>query len=260
MIGPGRPTTPNGRPGSPREDDAVPDLRRRHLHPRFLRIPAGLTHPPSWDTMSDSLPGDEFWASIRPHTGTVHQVERTARGFSSDLTALVECDTGRFFVKAVANRPGGRRDSIIRERQINTAVVPISPALLWCTESDEWVVLGFAAVAGRTSDFTPGSGDLPAVVALLNRIGAVSLPEVAQDWTETRWDRFTGSEEEALLFRGRALLHTDIRRRILGRSMPGVDECGPQSAGRIRRRQCPHVPAVRRAQAGFLVRLHDSRR
>jgi len=160
--------------------------------------------------MSDSLPGDEFWALIRPYTGAVSQVQRTARGFSSDLTALVECDTGSFFVKAVANRPGGRRESIIRERQINPTVVPISPELLWCAESDEWIVLGFVAVSGRLSVLGPGSDDLPAVVALLNRIGAVPLPDMAQGWTETRWDRHTGDEAEALLFRGDALLYTDI--------------------------------------------------
>ncbi|QMU70107.1 hypothetical protein [Streptacidiphilus sp. P02-A3a] len=160
--------------------------------------------------MRDSLPGPQFWARIRSHTGEVTEVQRTARGFMSDLTALVECEKGPFFLKAVANRPGGRRDSIIRERRINAAVMPISPGLRWCAESDEWIVLGFTAVAGRTSDFTPGSGDLPAVVALLNRMGALPLPRVARDWTETRWDRFAAGQAEATLFRGGALLHTDI--------------------------------------------------
>jgi hypothetical protein len=160
--------------------------------------------------MSDSLPGPEFWAQLYPHTGHVTDVQRTARGFMSDLTALVECEKGPLFVKAVANRPGGRRDSIIRERQINASVVPISPAVLWSVESDEWIVLGFAIAAGRLSSFVPGSGDLPAVVAVLNRIGALPLPNVAQDWAETRWDRFAADEAEASLFRGGALLHTDI--------------------------------------------------
>lgn len=162
------------------------------------------------DGMSDTLPGPEFRALIRPHTGDVRDAERTKRGFSSDLTALIDAERGRFFVKAVRNRPGGRRDSILREGLINSAVQPISPTIRWQAEDDAWIALGFEAVEGRSARFEPRSSDLPEITGALKRIGQVLVPEKARQWVETRWDRFADNEGEAALFRGSALLHTDI--------------------------------------------------
>ncbi|MFE5158422.1 phosphotransferase [Streptomyces sp. NPDC056697] len=133
-----------------------------------------------------------------------------SRGFSSDLTALIRCGKGPFFVKAMRNRPGGRRESLVREALVNPAVKPVAPALLWQVENEGWIALGFDVVEGRRADFGPGSPDLPAVVDTLNRISALNPPEVARDWPETRWDRFARDKAEADLFRGEALLHTDI--------------------------------------------------
>lgn len=159
--------------------------------------------------MTRELPGPEFWALIHPHTGAVHSAERTARGYSSDLTALIDCERGRFFVKAMRNRPGGRRDSILREREIGPSVEPVSPTVRWQAEDGRWIVLGFEAVSGRRADFAPGSPDLPVVVGLLDQLAGLGLPDVARDWPETRWDRFAPDDEEAL-FRGDALLHADV--------------------------------------------------
>ncbi|WP_049569169.1 hypothetical protein [Streptomyces sp. SBT349] len=159
-------------------------------------------------TDDSSLP--DLRALIHSHTGEVTVTRRTERGFSSDLTAIVECEKGPFFVKAMRNRPGGRRDSLVRERVINPFVLPLSPELLWHAEDQEWMVLGFEVVDGRRADFGPGSTDLPVVVELLNRVRRLSRPEVARDWTETRWDRFAANEAEATWLRGDALLHTDI--------------------------------------------------
>jgi hypothetical protein len=160
--------------------------------------------------MKRDLPGPELRCLIHPHTGDVTDIRPTERGFSSDFTVLVECEKGPFFVKAMRNRPGRRRDSIIRERLINPFVWPISPALQWHAEDDEWIVLGFEVVDGRRANVEPDSPDLPAIVGLLNRIGRLELPEVAHDWPETRWDRFTTDKAEADLLQGDALLHTDI--------------------------------------------------
>ena len=158
--------------------------------------------------MSDSLPGPEFWAQIYPYTGDVTDVQHTARGFSSDFTAVVECRKGPFFVKAMRNRPGGRFDSLLRERDINPFVRPLSPELLWHTDEGGWAILGFEVIDGRFSGFKPGSADLPAVVDLIDRIGRLELPAVAESWAESRWDRF--AEGDASLFTGDALLYTDI--------------------------------------------------
>jgi len=157
-----------------------------------------------------SLPGVEFWDTLRPFTGEVTSIQRTERGFSSDLTALVVCEAGTFFVKAVRNQQGGRLDSLTRERLINPHVVPVSPPLRWTAETAVWAALGFEAVAGRHADFTPGSPDLPAVVGQVDRIGRLELPSVAESWAETRWDRFADDAASAALLAGDALLHTDI--------------------------------------------------
>ncbi|MBW1596595.1 hypothetical protein HPT28_05975 [Streptomyces sp. JJ38] len=160
--------------------------------------------------MARELPGEDFWALIQPHTGYLSGAEPTVRGFGSDLTAMVDCENGPYFVKAMRNREGGRRDSIIREKLINAAVRPLSPALAWTAEDESWIVLGFTVVDGRRSDFSPETADLPIVTQLIERIGNVSLPEIAREWHEQRWDRFTESPEEAQLFRGDALIHGDI--------------------------------------------------
>ncbi len=174
------------------------------------RHPAEHLRPEEVANVSDSLPGPEFWAQIHPHTGDVTDVQRTERGSMSDLTALVECEKGPFFVKAVRNQPGGRLDSLVREQLINPFVRPLSPELLWHSDEDAWAVLGFEVIKGRFADFTPGSADLPVIVELVNRVGRLELPGIAADWTETRWDRFAQNEAEAELFRGDTLLYTDI--------------------------------------------------
>lgn len=152
----------------------------------------------------------EFMATIRPHTGDVTGVRPSSRGHGSASTAVVDCEKGPVFVKAVPNRPGGRRDSLIREGLINIHVRPISPVLRWQAQDDAWIVLGFEVIHARPADFTPGSPDLPAVLDLLARIGDLPLPAVAADWPETRWDHYTSSPADAELLRGDALLYTDI--------------------------------------------------
>ncbi|MEU5795601.1 hypothetical protein ABZ800_19105 [Streptomyces sp. NPDC047813] len=160
--------------------------------------------------METDTPEDAVLPLIRQYTGPVTEVRRTARGFSSDLTAIVQCAKGPFFLKAVRNRHGGRRDSLIREWEIGAALGHIAPSLLWHVEAEAWLVLGYEVVEGRSAGFEPGSPDLPLVVDMVARIGRLPLPAFARDWTETRWDRFAATGAEAGLFRGDALLHTDI--------------------------------------------------
>ncbi|MET8831036.1 protein kinase [Streptomyces sp. NPDC004610] len=155
-------------------------------------------------------PESEIRALIRPHTGVVHDIRRTVRGFSTDLTARVDAVKGRFFVKAVRNRPGGRADSFAREALINPSVRQFSPRLLWEAEDARWIVLGFEWVEARSATLLPGSVDLPGVVELVDSIGGIDVPRQARDWAETRWDRFATSAGEAAWFQGDALLHTDV--------------------------------------------------
>ncbi|MFE1172543.1 phosphotransferase [Streptomyces sp. NPDC058773] len=155
------------------------------------------------------IDNDALWTLVRPYTGEQHEVQPTARGNGSDVTALVTCDEGPVFVKACRNSPGGRRASIIRERLVNPYVRPVSPALQWHAADDEWIALGFEVIEGRASDFTPESRDLPDVVGIVEQIGELPLPGEADEWQETRWDRFA-DETDTQLFRGKTLLFTDI--------------------------------------------------
>ncbi|GAA4236570.1 hypothetical protein GCM10022254_46550 [Actinomadura meridiana] len=156
-----------------------------------------------------SLPGPEFASLIRQYTGDVGHVRPSELGTMSDLTALVECEAGPFFIKAVRNKPGGRRDSLVRERLINPHVRPLSPSLLWHTQDDDWIALGFEVVEGRPADFGRNSPELPGIVDALNQIADLPLPEIALDWTETRWDSYA-NPQDLEHFRGDALLHADI--------------------------------------------------
>lgn len=156
-------------------------------------------------------PGPEFWSLVAPHTGEVFDVHHSSRGFSSEVTAAVECESGPFFLKALRSPAGGRRKSIERERLINPHVRDVSPAVRWYVEDGGWYVLGFdVAEGGRWPRFEPDSADLTAVVQVLNRVSAIPCPTIAQDWAETRWNKWAGDEDEAKLFAGDALLYTDI--------------------------------------------------
>ncbi|MEU6071811.1 hypothetical protein ABZ864_47165 [Streptomyces sp. NPDC047082] len=180
--------------------------------------------------METDLPESAIRPLIQEHTGPVAAIRRTAHGNSSDLTAIVECERGPFFVKAVRDRPGGRRDSLIRERQIDAGLVHISPSLLWDVEAEGWLVLGYEVIDGRSADFAPASPDLPLVVETIAQIGFVPLPVFARDWTETRWDRFVSDGSEAELFRGDSLLYTDINPHnllVAGRRAWAVDWAWP---------------------------------
>ncbi|MFE9610095.1 hypothetical protein [Streptomyces sp. NPDC006012] len=180
--------------------------------------------------MHTHSPLSEILSLIQEHTGPVTEFRRTEQGNRSDLTAIADCATGPFFVKAMRNRPGGRRDSLVREREINDHLGHISPPLLWDVEAEDWLILGFEVVDGRAADFAPDSPDLPLAVDALALIGRLPLPEIARNWTETRWDRFASDNWEAELFRGDSLLYTDINpdnMMVQGRRMRVLDWAWP---------------------------------
>ncbi|GAA2015317.1 hypothetical protein GCM10009839_08190 [Catenulispora yoronensis] len=153
-------------------------------------------------------PGPEFWELVRVHTGEVYGVRHTEHGSRADVTALVRGESESVFVKAVRTARGqGHVDSIEREAAIN-AYVP-APKLLWVLREGGWIVLGFEAVDGRESSFDPDSTDLPAIVSVIDRVASAEVPTLAQEWAETRWDRFCDGTDHTLL-RGTALVHGDI--------------------------------------------------
>lgn len=164
------------------------------------------TTEPTGATLPDDL--ETLVPLIRSHTGDITEITPTDRG-SSATTLLTRTATGTQFVKAVPNRPGGRRDSLLREAAINPYVTPVSPPMRWQAENTAWVALGFEAIQARPADFAPGSSDLPAVIDMMTQVCALPLPAPARDWPETRWNRHVPDNGQALLD-GDAVLYTDI--------------------------------------------------
>jgi hypothetical protein len=157
--------------------------------------------------MTDASPEVGLSALIEAQAGPILEAARTPRGFSSDYTGIIRADSGRVFVKAVRDS-SPHVPSLEREAAINPAVCHVSPRLLWQARDDGWLALGFEYAPGTDSDFIPGSPDLPAVVEAIDRLASIPVPPVAQDWRESRYDRY--AKDEAPLLAGDALLHGDI--------------------------------------------------
>jgi hypothetical protein len=162
--------------------------------------------PEEPEAMPKPDPGAEFWSLIAPHTGAVSAVHHTERGFTSHVTAVVECEKGPLFIKAL-RLPSRDVVCLDRESKINEYVQAVCPRLRWRVRTEDWYVLAFDYAPGRPADFAPGSRDLPAVVDTLNRLSYIRCPPVASEWAEWRWDRFTDRPE---LFKGSDLVHSDI--------------------------------------------------
>ncbi|MFE9243425.1 protein kinase [Nocardiopsis sp. NPDC006938] len=145
---------------------------------------------------------------ITPHTGQISEVVPTS-GCSAAITAVVTCEHGRVFVKAVPDRPGGLLEEVRREGQINPHLGGLAPHLLWQARGDGWFVLGFEVIDARPTDYSPGSADLPRIVEAMDRITGLPLPDVARPWVEDRWDRAL-SDEEIGVVRGDHLTHGDL--------------------------------------------------
>ncbi|MCF2527047.1 phosphotransferase [Yinghuangia soli] len=176
--------------------------------------------------MPDAMPADVPLDLLQRHIGTITAHRPPHAGYMSDLLLFVDTDAQRYFVKGQRNRPGGRLDSLKREEAINPFVRPVAPSLRQRIEDADWYILVFDAVEGRHASFLPGSSDLPAVAGALDRVGSIRAPEVAKDWTEHRWDRFSDTPE---LFRGDALLYTDINEDnvLIGADVHLVDWAWP---------------------------------
>ncbi|MFE4828218.1 hypothetical protein [Streptomyces sp. NPDC056672] len=147
---------------------------------------------------------------IENRSGPLRALTATAHGHGSDLTALAEGEQGTVFVKAMRNRAGGRRASLLREIALAPYLPPLAPPLEWAETGGQhgWVVGAWTAVEGRPADLRPGSTDLDRVVGVVRRVGDLPVPDGAAEWAESRWDRFA-PPADVTAFRGQALLYTD---------------------------------------------------
>jgi hypothetical protein len=123
---------------------------------------------------------------------------------------LLHTSDGRVFVKGLHTdrHPGAVTQR--REAAIAPYVGEVSPRLLWQTEIDGWVLLGFEYIEGRHADYAPGSDDLPEVIEVITRLGSVRCPDLPElKKPEQRWAAYVSEPEQLELLRGNVLLHTD---------------------------------------------------
>jgi hypothetical protein len=138
---------------------------------------------------------------IEKHTGPVTSVRQVNEGFNSEIAMVINDTT---FVKGLrSDHP--RAWTQEREREINPHVRHISAALLWSEQADGWDLNGFEYLKGRSASYTPDSGDLPQIAAMVTRFPQAP-GEIELKRAEQRWSTYSSQPD---LFTGNALLHTD---------------------------------------------------
>ncbi|MBB5153699.1 aminoglycoside phosphotransferase [Saccharopolyspora phatthalungensis] len=157
------------------------------------------------------------WQDLPPHvrdvvetnTGPVRSARTVSAGKNSPVALLLDTADGRVFVKGLhADHPGVVTQA--REAVITKYVTAVSPRLLWRTEVDGWDLIGIEYVEGRHADYRPDSPDLPAVVDVIQRLGAVECPDLPElKRPAHRWGAYVDDPAELELLTGSTLLHTD---------------------------------------------------
>jgi hypothetical protein len=137
---------------------------------------------------------------IEARTGRV-TASRPAGGDRSDMTATLDTDAGRVFVKGAGGGMFAR--SLRNEAAINPDVSAVAPRLLWRVQAKGWTVLGFEHVDGRHADYSPSSADLPLLRTALRRLQQIPAPARVS----RRVERHYG---DLAVMAGDSLLHTDL--------------------------------------------------
>lgn len=129
-------------------------------------------------------------------------------GFSPGFAAVLELTDGRgVFVKAVSAEQNPVSPELARaEVRVAAALPPQVPAprLLWSADDDDWVLLGFEVVHGRSPELPWRPDDLERVLATLTTLAGVrletghGLPETADQLAEdfTGWNRLAALDAE----------------------------------------------------------------
>jgi hypothetical protein len=145
-------------------------------------------------------------AAVHEATGPVLAATNISTGANSGVAAKLHTQTDPVFVKGIPlDHPQVAHQQ--REAEINPYLPASAPQLLWHVQGGGWDLLGFELIDGRTAAFSPGSADLPLVVAALAELAAVPCPDIPLKTAPERWGAYSASPE---LFAGDALLHTDM--------------------------------------------------
>jgi hypothetical protein len=161
----------------------------------------------SMNTGWDELP-PAVREAVEQHTGPVAAAAPGAEGMSTAVRLILDTAGGSVFIKGT--RPQSSR--LVREQlalgaELAPFIPSLSPPLLFRVEAHGWDLTGWAAVPGRAADFTPGSPDIPKVVAVLAELGTITAPDVPGLWSIAEyWGRDT---DDPRILDGNALVHTD---------------------------------------------------
>ncbi len=179
------------------------------------------------------------WADLPAHVRTAVVIEvgdvigasDIAQGAASDLSTVLHTASGAdVFVKGV-------RGVSLRMRWLRNEITAgalaagIAPAVVFHSDVDDWLLVGFEHLKGRTASLAPDSPDLPAVAAAIGKLSTIAAPELSSlgdRWTLTdAWIKLAETKPEAVhgwdvrkmagqaaqitaLVDGSCLLHTDL--------------------------------------------------
>lgn len=156
-----------------------------------------MTHKANWE---------EIRKLVEEQIGPVVSVEHVSEGRNSEVSVIVRNRSGDIaFVKG--RRADHKRAwTQERERIINPTVVSVSPRVMWRARSDAWDLTGFEYIPGKHADYSPGSPDLPKIVATMRRLQQIPCPALDLKRAEQRWASYTNTPR---LLAGASLLHTE---------------------------------------------------
>lgn len=143
--------------------------------------------------------------------GPVLSATTVGHGVNSAVATTLETRHRRVFVKGLRRDHRGRVTQQ-REAAINPHVRLVSPKLLWRIEVSEWDLLCFEHVDGRSADYTPGSPDLPHLVAAMRRLAELPCPDLPPVYlrpAEQRWAGEICDPAARDVLAGDTILHTD---------------------------------------------------
>ncbi|MEU8826505.1 phosphotransferase [Streptomyces sp. NPDC048636] len=157
----------------------------------------------------DDLPV-EFRTAVEARTGPVVAAESVAEGLNCSAALILTTErSGTHFLKGVRHTDGPGIEALRCEERINETVGGISPTIRHRVDAGGWLALAFVYVPGSHADLGPGSKDLDAVAAALERMQHLRPPVDVP--VPPLVDRFKGFLEpgEAERLAGDCLLHTD---------------------------------------------------
>lgn len=129
-------------------------------------------------TTIDSIQWETLPAAVRSAveetTGTIIKAEPAAQGTETRVTAVLDEEGGRQFFLKAAREDDPSYPLLERERFAHTVMTMSTPApaLVTARYAAGWIALAFESLAGaRHPDLSPGSGDIPRVLAMLSMLG-----------------------------------------------------------------------------------------